>query len=94
MGRQIGRGLVPDSDAPAETKTHATLTGWGFNRVGSAPATVLTHRLGICPYRDAVRENADVCTQHREITRGLLEEPDPSGALSDWWLVTLIRAIA
>jgi hypothetical protein len=45
----------------------------------------LTYRLGNCPYSDAVRENAEVgCTLHRGITRGSLDELDPSGVLPDF----------
>ncbi len=40
-------------------------------------------RLGNCPYRDAVRENqALICTLHRGLTRGLLEELQPSAELT------------
>jgi predicted ArsR family transcriptional regulator len=43
----------------------------------------LTCRLGNCPYRDSVRQNADVvCTLHRGITAGMLEELDPKAKLT------------
>lgn len=85
-GRQIGRELVPDGDAAAETKMHATLTSLGFQpRREGHRSGALTYRLGNCPYREAVRENAQVvCTLHRGITRGLLDELAPTSTLSDF----------
>jgi predicted ArsR family transcriptional regulator len=83
-GRQIGHDLAADGDATAETKMHATLASLGFqpSREAHQPG-VLTYRLGNCPYRDAVRENADVvCTLHRGITRGLLDKLAPASKLS------------
>jgi predicted ArsR family transcriptional regulator len=83
-GRQIGRELAPDGDAAAETKMNATLTSLGFQPRREAHRTgVLTYRLCNCPYREAVRENPDVvCTLHRGLTRGLLDELDPAGTLA------------
>lgn len=83
-GRQIGRELAPDGDCTPEAKLYATLTTLGFQprREAQAP-TALTYRLCNCPYREAVRENADVvCALHLGITRGLLEEIDPTSTLS------------
>jgi predicted ArsR family transcriptional regulator len=83
-GRQIGHELVPDGDATAEAKMHATLTSLGFQpRREAQPPGALTYRLRNCPYRAAVRENADVvCTLHRGITRGLLDGLAPTSTLS------------
>jgi predicted ArsR family transcriptional regulator len=83
-GREIGRELAPDGEYPAEAKMHATLITLGFQprREAHRPG-VLTYRLCNCPYREAVRENADaVCTLHRGITRGLLDEIAPTSTLS------------
>jgi predicted ArsR family transcriptional regulator len=83
-GRGIGHDLAADGDATAEAKMHATLASLGFqpSREAHRPGT-LTYRLGNCPYRDAVRENADVvCTLHRGITRGLLDKLAPTSKLS------------
>jgi predicted ArsR family transcriptional regulator len=85
-GRQIGHELVPDGDAAAETKMHATLTILGFqpHREAHLPGA-LTYRLRNGPYRAAVRENADVvCTLQPGITRGLLDELAPTSTLSDF----------
>lgn len=85
-GRQIGHELATIGNATAETKMHATLTSLGFqpHREAHAPG-VLTYRLGNCPYRDAVRENAQVvCTLHRGLTRGLLDELAPTSTLSEF----------
>jgi predicted ArsR family transcriptional regulator len=83
-GQQIGRELVPDGDAGPETKMYATLTSLGFQpRREAREPGVLTYRLCNCPYRAAVRENADVvCALHRGITRGLLDGLAPRSTLS------------
>ncbi len=86
-GRQIGRGLGPDSAddaASAETAMHAQLVTLGFQprrEVDSDGA--LTYRLCNCPYREAVHENqAVVCTLHRGLTRGLLDALAPETELA------------
>jgi predicted hydrocarbon binding protein len=82
-GREIGRELAPDGACTAEAKMHATLVSLGFQpRREANRAGVLTYRLCNCPYREAVRQNADVvCALHRGITRGLLDEIDPTSTL-------------
>jgi predicted ArsR family transcriptional regulator len=82
-GREIGRELAPPGgDDPVE----------GFRQViaalGFQPALDresdggFTCRLRNCPFRDSVRENADVvCTLHRGITAGLIEALDPKAKL-------------
>ncbi len=83
-GRQIGRELAPGGGSTPEAKMHATLASLGFQpRREARREGVLTYHLCNCPYRDAVRENADVvCALHRGITLGLLDEIDSAGALS------------
>jgi len=84
-GREIGRELAPTAeDVPAEQRMHAALVSLGFQpRREVDPAAGLTYRLCNCPYRDAVRENRDVvCTLHRGITRGLLDELSPDTKLA------------
>lgn len=83
-GRQIGHELAPEGAGTAEAKMHSTLASLGFQprRETDQPGT-LTYRLCNCPYREAVRENADViCTLHRGITRGLLDRLAPTSTLS------------
>ncbi len=61
-----------------------TLTALGFapQREPSEPGRVV-YRLGNCPYREAVRENQQVvCTLHRGLTRGVLDELEPSALLT------------
>jgi predicted ArsR family transcriptional regulator len=61
-----------------------TLTALGFapQRERREPGRVV-FRLGNCPYRDAVRENQPVvCALHRGLTRGLLDELQPSTVLT------------
>jgi predicted ArsR family transcriptional regulator len=84
-GRQIGRELAPTLDAaPPEKTMHAALVSLGFQpRREAGPDGQLTYRLCNCPYRDAVRESQPVvCTLHRGITRGLLDEIAPDTKLA------------
>jgi predicted ArsR family transcriptional regulator len=84
-GREIGRDLAPvDDGRPAEERMHAALAALGFQprREVDGPGE-LTYRLCNCPYRDAVRENPGVvCTLHRGMTRGLLDEISPNTKLA------------
>jgi predicted ArsR family transcriptional regulator len=85
IGREIGSDLAPADDRVAsEQKMHSTLASLGFQPHREVdPAGNLTYRLGNCPYRDAVRDNRDVvCTLHRGITRGLLDEISPATKLT------------
>ena len=84
-GREIGRELAPlGGTSSAEETMHATLASLGFQprrEVDSSGG--LTYRLCNCPYREAVRENRDVvCTLHRGITLGLLDELAPKTKLT------------
>ena len=85
-GRQIGRELAPQgSGAPAENQMHATLSALGFapRRQVKKKSGTLSYELRNCPYRDAVVENRDaVCTLHRGITQGLLDQLSPKTELS------------
>src|SRR5689334_16173308 len=84
-GREIGRDLAPAGEGvQPEEKMHAALASMGFQPTREVdPAGGLTYRLCNCPYRDAVRENRDVvCTLHRGITRGLLDEISPATKLA------------
>src|SRR3954454_13681824 len=84
-GRQIGRELAPTGNgAGAEQTMHAALISLGFQpRREVGPADQLTYRLCNCPYRDAVRESQPVvCTLHRGLTRGLLDEIAPDTKLA------------
>ncbi len=84
-GREIGRGLASTQDGTAtEPAMHAALAALGFQPQREIdPAGGLTYRLCNCPYRDAVRENRDVvCTLHRGITRGLLDQISPGTKLA------------
>lgn len=87
-GRQIGRELAPDAqgsaEGSAEASLHGALAALGFQpRRESHTPQRLTYRLCNCPYRDAARENPQViCGLHRGITRGLLDELDPTSRLT------------
>ncbi len=60
-----------------------TLTALGFAPQREHPKKDrVVFRLGNCPYRQAVRENqAVVCELHRGLTRGALEQLEPSARL-------------
>ena len=84
-GREIGRELAPRTvdDSPLEG-FRQVVTALGFQpelEAGGEGEQVC--RLQNCPYRDSVRQNADVvCALHRGITAGLLEELDPDARLT------------
>lgn len=83
-GREIGRELAPAGPSGgAEPRMFATLSALGFAPGREASGSELTYALGNCPYRDAVLENRDaVCTLHRGVTQGLLDEISPSTRLA------------
>lgn len=82
-GRQIGGELAPaDGGEPVES-FRETIAALGFQ-----PALELDGdggfecRLENCPYRDSVRENAEVvCGLHRGLTEGLLSALAPGAEL-------------
>jgi predicted ArsR family transcriptional regulator len=84
-GRELGRELPHDrTGSQAEEAMGRTLTALGFapQRERGELGRVI-YRLGNCPYREAVRENQQVvCTLHRGLTRGLLDELEPSAQLT------------
>jgi predicted ArsR family transcriptional regulator len=82
-GREIGRELAPRNPDDRLEGFRRTLTALGFQpQLEAGVEGELRCRLGNCPYRDAVRENAEVvCTLHRGITVGLLAELEPNAAL-------------
>jgi predicted ArsR family transcriptional regulator len=82
-GRQIGRELARDREDDGMDGFHSALSALGFQPEATAAPGAVTFRLRNCPYCDAVRENQPVvCTLHRGITRGLLEELMPAGGLA------------
>jgi predicted ArsR family transcriptional regulator len=85
-GRAIGQELAPAGPCAPEAQMHAALASMGFQpRREPGQAGGLTYRLCNCPYRDAVRENAEVvCTLHRGMTRGLLDKIAPETKLTDF----------
>jgi predicted ArsR family transcriptional regulator len=73
-GFEIGRELAPMDNAPLAETVSATFAALGFQPELDVEADgSFTCRLNNCPYRDSVRENAEIiCTLHRGITSGLL----------------------
>lgn len=83
-GRELGRELSSTRGlGPPEERMGRALTALGFApQRGSRPGGVV-FRLGNCPYREAVRENQPVvCTLHRGLTRGLLDQLAPAARLA------------
>jgi len=83
-GWEIGRELAPKESGDLAEGLAQTFIALGFQPATSVKADgSLTCRLENCPFRDSVRENADVvCTLHRGITAGVLEELDPKAKLT------------
>jgi len=85
-GREIGRELAPAAtDRPAES-FRDILSALGFQPELELGADGdVCCRLRNCPYVDSVRENAElVCTLHRGITAGLIDELATDATLSRW----------
>ena len=62
-----------------------TLTALGFAPQREQRQGRVLFRLGNCPYREAVRANRPVvCALHRGLTRGLLDQLDPTARLADF----------
>jgi predicted ArsR family transcriptional regulator len=83
-GREIGEDLALGATTAPEQAIGDVLAALGFHpRIDLHPDGRLSCRLGNCPYRDSVRENQDVvCTLHRGLTRGLLDQVAPSARLA------------
>jgi predicted ArsR family transcriptional regulator len=82
-GREIGRELAPTSDGDPVGLFRDTIAALGFQpALDVKTEDGFTCSLENCPYRDSVRESADVvCTLHRGITVGILAELDPGAKL-------------
>lgn len=83
-GFEIGRELAPDGKAPLAETVGETFAALGFQpKLDVEENGSFTCRLNNCPYRDSVRENADIiCTLHRGITSGLLSCLTPKAELT------------
>jgi predicted ArsR family transcriptional regulator len=83
MGREVGRELAAHASAPPEQAIEDMLAALGFRPVVRRPDGRLECRLRACPYRDSVRENQQVvCTLHRGLTRGLLDQIAPKARVA------------
>jgi predicted ArsR family transcriptional regulator len=83
-GREIGRELAAGATGPPAQVIGDRLAALGFHpEVELRPDGSLGCRLRNCPYRDSVRENQDVvCSLHRGLTRGLLDQIAPQARLT------------
>ena len=82
-GRRIGQELATPIAASPEQAIGHLLTALGFQpQLERETGGRLRCTLGNCPYRDSIRENqAVVCTLHRGVTRGLLDQLAPTATL-------------
>jgi predicted ArsR family transcriptional regulator len=81
-GREIGRELAPPAAGDTAEDLRDALAALGFEPTLERGDGSFTCRLGNCPYKASVRESPEVvCTMHRGITAGLLEELDPEAKL-------------
>ncbi len=83
-GREIGLELAPQDCGDPVEAFRQTIAALGFQPVLDAGADGgFACRLENCPYRDSVRQNADVvCALHRGITAGLLAKLNPEAKLT------------
>jgi predicted ArsR family transcriptional regulator len=82
-GREIGRELAPAAQRSARG-FERVLVALGFQPDLKIEANGAVHcRLCNCPYRDSVRENPElICTLHKGITVGLLDQLAPEARLT------------
>lgn len=83
-GREIGREIAPRAEeASAADAMQTALAAMGFapERRSAGEGSVV-YCLGNCPYREAARQSAVVCTLHQGLTQGLLDVLAPTARLS------------
>lgn len=86
-GREIGRELAPPEPAPDPTDAfRQAFSALGFEpRLDRKSDGGFRCELENCPYSDSVLAGGDVvCTLHRGITEGLLEQLDPEADLTEF----------
>ena len=79
-GRRLGHRLAAgDPGLPLHQRLEELFAALGFEpRARPVGADTVCFELGNCPYRSAVRANQPVvCTLHRGLTQGLLDELAP-----------------
>ncbi|MGH2842073.1 MAG: helix-turn-helix transcriptional regulator [Solirubrobacteraceae bacterium] len=83
-GREVGRELAPGGVGHDLDAFISSLVALGFQpEVEQRDAGTLRLCLHNCPYAEAVRENQPaVCALHRGMTRGLMDELQPTAELS------------
>lgn len=83
-GREIGRALAPKETDDSARAFEQVLSALGFQPQLELEASGRACcRLGNCPYTEAVVENQPVvCTLHKGLTAGLLEQLSPEARLT------------
>lgn len=82
-GREIGREIAPERSGDLEQSFGEALSALGFSPSIESGAEGLVCTLGNCPYKGPVQANQElVCTLHRGLTAGLLDELAPGAELT------------
>jgi predicted ArsR family transcriptional regulator len=82
-GRDVGQELAAGAAGSPDRVLGDVLAALGFQPEIELSDGRFGCRLGNCPYRDSVRANKDVvCTLHRGLTRGLLDQVAPVATLT------------
>lgn len=83
-GREIGRALAPKETDDSPRAFEQVLSALGFQpQLELEQGGRACCRLGNCPYTEAVVENQPVvCTLHKGLTAGLLEQLSPAARLT------------
>ena len=83
-GREIGRELASGTVGSLEQVVADQFAALGFQpSIETTADGAISCRLRNCPYRDSVRENQDVvCSLHRGLTNGLLDQVAPTATLT------------
>ena len=86
-GREIGREIAPEQQGRGVVDAlQDALTALGFSpKRHPLDGGDVRYVLGNCPYRDAVAQNQPaVCTLHRGMTKGMLDQLDRTAKLADF----------
>lgn len=86
-GERIGRDLATTAAGDSiEQRLHDAFASLGFQPMADeANNGTMTFRLCNCPYREVVKDRAQVvCGLHRGITRGLLQVISPTASLVEF----------
>jgi len=85
VGEEAGLAMPVETKVDPEQAFLEVLDRLGFEPAVEEIESGFRCRLGLCPYREAARENQEaVCTLHRGLTRGLLGSISPELQLREF----------